>query len=112
MEQFDDLQPAGSLETGGRLIRQNEGRMIHDGSGNGDTLLLAVAELVGSPVCELANSDDLQSLKRRLPGFLSTHPGEFCGDGDVVESRERVDEAVVLEDETHTSGSKLLQFHG
>ena len=93
-----DLVAGLGVELAGRLVGQDQERVLHQGPGDGHALLLAAGELVGAVVEAVAQAD----LREQLGGpllLLRRHaPGQERHQ-HVLEGREVADQVERLEDE-------------
>ena len=88
------------VEVGERLVEEQDPSLASEGPGDGDALLLAAGQLLGTPVEERRQTEQLGDLpnpglhRRRRPLLAATERG-----GDVVEHRHRrvVDELLIDE---------------
>src|SRR5881409_3240843 len=98
-EQVEDLLSGLRVELPGGLVRQEERRVIREGHSDGDPLLLAAAQLVGTVARTLRHAHELEQL---LPAFRADRralPREPQRQFDVFFGGERGDEVEELEDE-------------
>src|SRR5712691_3692938 len=98
-EQVEDLLPGLRVEFAGRLVRQEERRIVREGDPDGDPLLLAAAQFVGAVARPLRHAHELEEL---LPTFRPDRGALPCQPQrqfDVLLRRERGDEVEELEDE-------------
>jgi hypothetical protein len=100
-ERLHDLIGAFGVKGGGRLVCQNDGRIMDQGTRDGDALLLAAGELrreVVQPVTEPETGEDLRRTEAsRFIGFAVEAQHEF----DVFSGSEKGDQVVRLEGEAN-----------
>ena len=68
LEQAHDLDAGAGVEIAGRLVGQDQFRLVDQGAGDGDALLLSAGKLAGMMVAPVAQADFLQRLRRRAAG--------------------------------------------
>src|SRR5262249_34336219 len=88
-EQFDYLVTGVRVEGTGRLVTDNQLRVMHQRPGNGHTLLLATGQLGWQRLRPLAEADAAEGLLR--PGHCVVTPNAINeqGDGDIFRRRQR-----------------------
>ena len=103
VEDLDDLLARLGIQVSGRLVGQDDFRIVDQGAGNGDPLLLTAGELKG-PVVEAIGQAD-------IGGDLNAAVAVRCVDGriaaavvqrdfDILQHRVLGDQVVRLENET------------
>jgi hypothetical protein len=113
-EEFYHRVSGLSVEGGGRLIAQDQARLVDQGPGNGHALLLPAGELSGKGVnsCPYAKLFE-QGHGLRNSGMAIYSSGEQ-GHGRILGGRERWKQLILLEDETQVLTAKanaLLTGH-
>src|SRR6202023_2484917 len=95
-EQVHHLVAAPSVESAGRLVRQQEGRLVDQGASNGHALLLATTQASGVSVGELLDAQ----LRKEPPTcrFGAFAPLQLRRDEHVLEHRQVREEVKELED--------------
>ena len=114
VEGVEDFQAGLRVEVAGRLVGEDEERVIHQRAGDGDALLLPAGELLGAMVEAVAQTHHL-----REPLAVFETGGEVAalveqGDVDVLDDGELLDEVVALEDEAQrapTEGGERVVIH-
>src|SRR5712692_9969815 len=99
--QGHDLLRGLRVEVASRLVREHDVRLVHEGPGDGDSLLLSAAELRGLLHRDVAEADGLESRNGPLSGRLWIDASHEEGQLDVFRAPKDREEVVVLEDETH-----------
>src|SRR5436190_282587 len=98
VEQLHDPDRRLGVEVPGRLIGEQERRVVDERPGDRDALLLAAGELVGVVVDLRLQPDQAEDL-RHLPADLAPRPaGDLEGVGDVVVDAAVGEQLEVLED--------------
>ena len=82
LEQPHDLDAGAGVEIAGGLVGQDEFRLVDQGAGDGDALLLSAGKLAGMMVTPVAQADLLQRLEGALSAFTVRN------DGQVVKHRQ------------------------
>ena len=115
VEEVEDFEAGLGIEVAGGFVGEDEERVVDEGAGDGDALLLAAGELLGAVVEAMAEADEL-----REGDAVFVAVGEIAAlvkerDVDVLDDRELVDEVVGLEDEAERAaaeGGELVVVHG
>ncbi len=71
VEQLHDLHFAGEIEEGGRLVEEDDRRLLREGFGDHHLLSLAVAQGLDHAMGEMADLNVLESLADDLPVLLA-----------------------------------------
>ena len=93
-----DLVAGAGIELAGGLVGEEQDRVLHEGAGDGDSLLFAAGKLVGAVVEAVAEADGGE----QLDGLDLHLGGDAAGeerDEDVLDRGEVADEVEGLEDE-------------
>src|SRR5437660_7208348 len=104
-EQLDDLAPGSGVEVSGRLIGQQDARLIDQGTGDGGTLHLAAGQFARPMPEPLAQADSFQEFHAPPPQWLTlAQPAprgmlDHLRHQDVFERIELRQQVVELEDE-------------
>jgi hypothetical protein len=87
-EQFDHLVPSIRVEGAGRLVADNQLRVMHQRTSNSHTLLLAAGQLGRQRLRTLAEADAAEGFLR--PGKCLVTPNAINeqGDGDIFRRRQ------------------------
>jgi hypothetical protein len=105
-QQPGDVVAVAGIEVGGGLVGQDDAGVVGEGPGDGDALLLAAGELVGSEVQPLAKAQAGEQFEGSPPGSAAKHGGEVAGQFDVLEGVKCGEQVEVLEDETEVPGTE------
>ena len=90
VEQLHDLHLAGEIEERGRLVEENDRRLLREGLGDHHLLPLAVAQGLDHAVGEMADLYVLESLADDLPVLLAERAPE-TGVGTAAEADQLLD---------------------
>src|SRR5437870_4355986 len=101
LHEGDDILRRLCVEVPGRLVGKDDVRLVHEGSGNGDPLLLSAAELRGLFHRNIAEADRLERRDGPFSGGLRIDASHEERQFDVLRASEDREEVVVLEDEAH-----------
>jgi hypothetical protein len=97
-ERGHQLIRGGRVELAGRLVGEDHGRLVHEGSRDRHALLLAAGQL-GRPMAGPgAEANELEQLLRASPSVASPRPVAERQE-DVLDRGQRRDEVELLEDE-------------
>ena len=86
------------VEGAERLVQQEHRRLVDEGAGERDALLLASGKLARLPLLHPLQPDEPQDLVDLAGQRLSSDPAATQAEGDVLEDREMRKERVGLED--------------
>src|SRR5205823_1461181 len=75
VEQLHDSQRGIRIKVAGRFVGEQKGRIVDQGAGNGDTLLLAAGKLMRERVRAVSHPDHLQDLRHTL-AYLPASPAD------------------------------------
>ena len=75
LEQRHDFRAGLGIEIAGRLVGQQDGRLVDQRAGDGDALALAAGKFVGLVMNAVGQADLRQRLQRHLAPFLGGHAG-------------------------------------
>jgi len=100
LEERHDLLAGAGVEIAGRLVGEDDGGIVDEGTRDGDALALAAGEFVRPVVDAVAEADVLQREHRALPAFVGLHAGVDQRELDVVERVGPREEIEGLEDES------------
>ena len=114
VEEVEDFEAGLGIEVAGGFVGEDEERVVDEGAGDGDALLLAAGELLGTVIEAMAEADEL-----REGDAVCVAVGEVAAlikerDVDVLDDGELVDEVVGLEDEAERAaakGGELVVIH-
>ena len=98
LENFHDLHARLGVQRAGRLVRQQNVRVVDEGAGDGDALHLAAGHLVWPLVQLIAEADLLQHGNGAGTALLAGNAGERQGQLDVCQHTLVRDEIVALKD--------------
>ena len=98
VEQLHDPDRGDRVEVSARLVGQQQRRMVDEGAGHGDALLLTAGELVGVAVELGREADQAQRLRHLLADFGAAGADHLQGVSDVVVDGAIGQELEVLED--------------
>ena len=96
LKQGHDLEGAGRVQVAGGLVGDDGRGVIHQGTGNGQTLLLAAGHLSGVTVRLVLQAYQLQHIGNTVPDLPLPGTDHTHGEGHVVIDRHIVDQAEVL----------------
>ena len=96
LEQIHDLHAGFGVKRTGRLIRQQDIGVVHQGSGDGDSLHLTAGHLVGFFVELLAEPYLFQGGDRLLPPLGRRNAGDRKGEFDIGKHRLMGNQIVAL----------------
>ena len=106
-KQIHDFERQVRIEIAGRLVRQHDLRIVDEGAGNGDALLLAAGELFGMSIHPVLQADPFQHLKG-LALLCSERQAKHAHDEcDVLKHSESRNQAEVLKNESNRSAVGL-----
>src|SRR6266545_7304694 len=105
-QQPGDLAAVGAVEVGGRLVGQDERRVVGQRPGDRHALLLPAGELVGAEAEAVAQPHPFEQLAGAPVGGGAGDPGEVAGQLDVLGGAERAEQVEVLEDEAEAVGAQ------
>ena len=100
LEQVHDLHAGGAVQRAGRFIRKQDLRIIHQRTGNGYTLHLPAAHLVGLFVDLIFQSHLFQRLDGTAAALFPGYAGKRQGQLHIGQHILMRDQIVALEDET------------
>src|SRR5215203_6162116 len=103
-QKVHDLPASLRVQSTGRLVGPDDGRLVHQRAGHRDALLLAAAHLRRALVRLLGNSDCLQSGMRPSASLFGLRAGHQQGQLNVLDGGEDRDQVIGLEDEAHLLG--------
>ena len=95
-DELEDLGPAGRIEVRGRLVEEEDLRVVDEGLGQLEPLLHARRIGVEEPVAGLAEADVEEDLVGPLHGLLAGHAGELAEIGREGDGVHAGDETVAL----------------
>lgn len=98
VEQLHDADAGGRVEISGRLVGDEDHRLVDEGARDRDALLLPSGELVGHPVGLAVEADQLERLGDALGDLVAGVPGHLHREGDVLGDVLVLQQAEVLED--------------
>lgn len=108
-EEFDDDSLIGGIEISGRLVGEEDGRVVDEGAGDADALLLASTELAG----EVAGTVGEAYVLERGAGLGGVGGGvEVLREHYVFYGGEIGDEVELLKDEADLVGAKAVEVAG
>ncbi len=99
VEEVHDLGRGGRVEVAGRLVGEEDRRVVDQRAGDGHALALAAGELVGLVVHALAEPDPLQGAARPFPALAARHAGVDQRQLDVLQRVGARQQVEGLEDE-------------
>src|SRR6185503_13358023 len=85
------------VEMGGRLVGEEQRRLVDEGAGDGDALLLPAREVAGAVLHAVAEADALEQLTGAAPRVTSPRARRPQGRGHVLERGEAGDQVEGLE---------------
>ena len=97
LQQGHDLEGPGGVQVTGGLVGDDGGRVVHQGPGDGQSLLLAAGHLAGETVLLVLQADQLQHIGDPLPDLLLLGADDTHGEGHIVIDGHIGDQAEVLE---------------
>ncbi len=111
-EQLADCSAGFGVEVAGGFVGEEEGGLVHEGTGDGDALALAAGEFgweVGGAVGEADFLEEVLGAGDVVGGDFGG--GEF-GEEDILQRRELGEEVVVLENEADVLGAEFCEGGG
>ena len=100
LEDFGHFFAVGAVEISGGFVGEDDGRLVGQGTGNGDALLLAAGEAVGFALELFEQAQLLEQNRCAVEGGGFAEPAELeHGEGDVFLGGEFLEQVVELEDE-------------
>jgi hypothetical protein len=100
-QELHDHVPGVGIELARRLVGEEEARLVRQGPGEGDALLLAAGELVRAVPRAIAQPDDLEEIGDPPVSLAWIGVDEAERDLDVLARGQEWDEPERLEDERH-----------
>ena len=100
-EQGDNLLACVQVQIARRFVRQNDGRLVHEGAGDGDALLLAAGNLRRQMRETMPKSNDIKDFRRRFTRLGWCFARENPRQRHVFQRRHRHDQIERLEDVSH-----------
>ena len=117
VEQLDDVEAGGGVEVAGGLVGQQDLRLVDDGAGDRDALLLTTAQLVREALCPCRPGPPSRGSPAPGCGSRAAACRSPEGEGDVLRDRLAGQQTEVLEDRPHLAtqtrdlaGGHLPQF--
>ena len=110
METLEDCLGCARVEIAGGLIRQQQARLVGQGSGHGHPLLLAAGKLGGLMVQTLGETKLAEKRARPFAALASVSPGDQGRQSDILQSakfRQQVMELVDEPDRLKTNAGAL-----
>src|SRR5262249_45873227 len=107
LEQGDDLVPGVLVQVAGRLVGQQHVRVLDQGTGDGDALLLAAGQLAGQVLGTVAEADAVQGFARSVVPVVVGCVERDEGGLDVLGGGQGGDQVEGLEDEAELRRSYL-----
>ncbi len=84
-EELHDLTGGDAVEVSGRLVGEQDRRLVHEGAGDGDPLALAAGELVRPVPGPVSQADELQHLPGAFEPPFGWNPGVDQGKLHILE---------------------------
>ena len=88
-DQFHHCFAGRVVERGGRLVADDQPRLVHESAGDGDALLLAAGQRGGQPIASSFEAQPIEQRLRAIHGFGALHSGGNQGYGGVFGSGQR-----------------------
>ena len=98
-KQIEDGRAGFGIEVAGGLVRQQQGRAVGEGAGDGDALLFAAGQFVGLVEHALGEADGFEQAGGAEAAVAAGDLGQDHGRLDVFHGIERGQEVEALEDE-------------
>ncbi len=111
-QQGNDLLAGVQIQIAGGLIGQDDGRIVGQGPGNGDALLLAAGKLKRLMVVSIPQPHHLQQLHAFFHRSVVVHTGKNHRQGDVFQGCHHLDDVKCLENIADFAASQPSQFVG
>ena len=86
-EYLHDRRAAGSIQVAGRLIGQDQNRVVDQSVGDGDALLLSAGELARLVVCPVAQSPPGRGSSVPVSYVSRRSPRQTASEGDILQGR-------------------------
>ena len=96
LQQRHDFKGALGVQVTGRLVGDNGGGIVHQSTGNGQSLLLTTGHLMGMAVHLALQTNQLQHIGHTILNFLLPGAHHPHGEGHVLIDGHLIDQAVVL----------------
>ena len=106
-KQVHDLERQVGIEIAGRLVGEDELRIVDERARDGDPLLLASRQFLGQGVHAVLQTDPLEHLKRLSMLHRLRHAEHAHDERDVLKDGESRDQSKILKDETDRSAVAL-----
>lgn len=103
VEEVEDFFAGFGVEVASGFVGEDDERAVGESAGDGNALLLAAGELVGSVIEAVVESDLGGKFCGDFPHFFIGGPAVIHGDGDVFSDGELLDEVVGLKDEAEVA---------
>ncbi len=97
------------IEVAGGLIRDNDTRLVDQRPGNGDALLLATGELIGTMIQARGEADSFEQHASTEANVGTTMASDPPGNRNIFERVELREEMVCLEDKADLLGAKARE---
>jgi hypothetical protein len=110
VEQGQDLLPGLAVQRPGRLVGQQDQRVVDQPAGDADALLLPAGQLHRAVVDPLGHPDPLGQRHRPPPPLLRRDAEVEHRHLEVLEHRQLLDQVVLLEDEPDPRAADLAQL--
>jgi hypothetical protein len=108
-QQLDDVLAVLPVEGGGRLIGEDEARLLDERSANRDTLLFTAGQLQRPQLCLFRQAEHVEHLSCFLAGFPERRAGAPAEDHfQLFAGGQGREEIVALEDETEVLEAEVF----
>ena len=104
-QQFQNYFAGTFIQVARRLVRQEQDRVMDEGAGDSDALLLAPTEPVGERVEAISQADPIQQVFGAAVA-LSILASQLDRQGDVFQDRQRGDQIEELEDDADVAAAE------
>ena len=106
-QELEDLGTGGGIEFTRRFVGDQQWRLVAERAGDGDALLLAAGEFVGSVVGTRAEADEVQQFVGAAVTFAKANTGDAEREFNVLGGGEEREQAEGLEDEADLVATQL-----
>ena len=108
LEELDDFFAVLAVQAAGGFVGEHDGGGVHQGTADGDALLLTAGELVGQMGTPFGKAEEVQEFFEAF--FVDASFVHEDGQGDVFDDVEGGDEVVELVDQSDLSAAKDGKF--
>jgi hypothetical protein len=107
LKHAENDRPVAAVEVAGRFIREDEGRAMDEGAGDGDPLHFSAAHLIGSGAGSMGDPDPFDHGGDPLPSLTGSDSDQLEGKFDILEGGQGGQEVKKLEDGADPATTKI-----